>query len=236
MRYIFGKILLLGTLAISGMADYYEEAGIADAKKDYKKAWSLMNKSCDNDDSRGCGLIGIYYEFGNSLINRNLYKALEYYDKACGMGHNWFCEQLPKLKEKMPVCSENEISFINDKRYFGVASADSFPLMLADAKTIQIDKKNKTIKVWTIWVGSNSGREYWINLLGKYDNYANYGYDKSLDTINYGSMKFKSNSATHYNCNGSNISSSNTSEWNDIVPGSVMEMITESIMEKYKLK
>jgi len=30
MRYIFGKILLLGTLAISGMADYYEDAGIAD--------------------------------------------------------------------------------------------------------------------------------------------------------------------------------------------------------------
>ncbi len=235
MRYIFGKILLLGTLAINGMADYYEDGSIAYEKKDYKKAWNLMNKSCDNGYSSGCGMIGAYYEDG-IVVTRNYYKALEYYDKACGMGHNWFCEHLSKLKKRMPVCSENEISFINDKRYFGVASADSFPLILADAKTIQIDKKNKTIKVWTAWIVSEAERQHRGNILGKYDNYDNYGYDKKLDTINYGSMKVKLNSSTNYNCDGSNISSINTSEWNDIVPDSVMEMITESIMKKYKLK
>lgn len=73
--------------------------------------------------------------------------------------------------------------------------------------------------------------------MSSYYNYDNYGYTKSLDVINYGNMKNKGTTSTHYNCNGSPIFTfSSTDKWADIVPGSVMENITEGIMKKYNLK
>lgn len=234
MKRFLGNLLAVTLLSGICYGDDYDDAGLAYDKKDYKKAFKLYSKSCDSGDEGGCAMIGAYYEDGIA-VSRNLNKALEYYDKACGMGENWSCEKLPTLKAKMPVCSESEISFINDKRYFEVTSAEVYPLISADSKTIQIDKKNKTIKVWTVWIASESKREDYRNRYG--GNYNNFGYVKYLDTINYGSMKSKSNAATEYTCTGSSIYSNNSSgEWSDIVPNSVMEMITNSIIKKYNLK
>lgn len=238
MKNILGKALAIVLLSGVCYGDDYSDAGIAYDKKDYQKAFNLYNKSCDSGDLGGCAMVGAIYEDG-IVVTRNYYKALEYYDKACGMGGNWSCERLPILKEKMPVCAESEISFTNDKRYFEVASTadNSFPLIVADSKTIKIDKKSKIIKIWTTWIASDSERQNKISTLGQYNNYDNFGYDKGLDTINYGSMKSKTDKYSRYNCNGSVITSSNnSSEWDDIVPGSVMEVITNSIVKKYNLK
>ncbi len=44
------------------------------------------------------------------------------------------------------VCEPNELSFIADKRYFAVSGNDLFPLVFADSRTIQIDKKIKPLR------------------------------------------------------------------------------------------
>lgn len=136
------------------------------------------------------------------------------------------------------VCELSDLEFGNDERYFKAAdSADYLPLIAADAKTIQIDRKNKTIKVWTVWFSSYNFRQIMINGLGQYKDYNNYGYQKSLHIVNYSSMKAKDLIITHYNCDGSVIGTINGQNgWADITPGSVMEGITESIVKKYKLK
>ena len=124
-----------------------------------------------------------------------------------------------------------------DNRYFGVASSQAYPLILADNRSISIDKKNKTIKVWTIWLASEQGRLARIESLGKYDDYSNYGYGKDLFIINYNTMKSAGLGTARYNCNGSVITTSNyQADWDEISPGSVMEGIVDSLVKKYKLK
>lgn len=136
------------------------------------------------------------------------------------------------------VCDKSDISWVDAGRYFKVsANVTMFPVIGADSKTIQIDRKNKTIKVWSIWLASKQKRQDKIQDMGKFADYKNYGYTKSLDIINYAKMKFKTVSDTQYNCDGSTIDSYRDDKiWNDIVPDSVMENMTQRIMQKYKLK
>lgn len=238
MKRILGKILAVTLLSGVCYGDDYDDAGLAYDKKDYKKAFKLYSTTCDNGDSRGCAMMGVQYVYGLG-VPKNNQLALDNYSKACDMGHENACKLHTELQEAMPVCTESEISFLNDKRYFEVSStADkTFLSILADSKTIQIDKKNKTIKVWTIWLASQKGRDESIKNVGKYDNYDNFGYRKYLFIINYGAMKSKTNSISENNCDGSIIlSNDKPSEWRDIQPESVMEGIMESIKKKYNLK
>lgn len=229
-------LITLGLISTATFGDDYQDASAAYDAKQYKKAFQLYNQACDGGDANGCGMVGALYEDG-FVVERNPYKALEYYSKACNMGREYNCESHTKLQATLPVCSEDELSFSNDKRYFYVASSDDSSSILADGKTITIDKKNKIIKVWTVWLATEVGRQNTIESLGKYENYDNFGYSKDLEIINYGNMKRKTDSSTYYNCNGGVIYSNHSKgEWRDIVPGSVMEGITESIVKKYKLK
>ena len=137
------------------------------------------------------------------------------------------------------VCESSELDFARDDRYFkvGASANGSFPFIGADAQTMQIDRKNKTIKVWTIWLASEEKRQGTIGTMGKYADYSNYGYTKDLIIINYANMKLKRLSATDYNCDGSVIYTLEGSQkWHDIAPNSVLEGITENILKKYKLK
>jgi len=135
------------------------------------------------------------------------------------------------------VCEPSELSGFSDKRYFPVSSNENFYLTIADSKTIQIDKKNKTIKVWTIWLSSQNGRDNKIKSLGKYDNYDNFGYSKMMDIIDYRTMRTKLISFMNINCDGSLIRTVDVnSGWEQIAPDTTNEGIVESIMKKYNLK
>jgi len=135
------------------------------------------------------------------------------------------------------VCKLSELSAFKDKRYFGVGANRHSPLIIADSKTIQIDKKNKTIKVWTTWLASQEGRDDSIQSTGKYYNYNNFGYRKVMIIIDYGTLRFKKISTIEMNCDGTNITSVEMDDTlKQIVPGSVIERITYEIMKKYNLK
>jgi len=235
MKKIFGKILLLVAFVGSGLADDYEDGINAYDKKDYKTAFKLVSKSCSEGYPLGCRMLGAYYEDG-IVIPYNSDEALNYYTKACDMQDQWSCKRYTLFRATLPVCSSNEISWTNDNRYFnaGFTADGTFPSILADAKTIQIDKKLKIINVWTIWLSSEAGRN---SQALDHQNYENFGYMKVLLTINYGSMKNKLNINSDYNCNGSLLKTDNTAgQWTIIEPGSILEVIADNIKEKYKLK
>lgn len=151
------------------------------------------------------------------------------------MGNSRFCEIKTEIELIMPVCSEKEIEFSKDSRYFDVASADGYPLILADSKTISIDKKNKTIKVWIVYIASQKERDSIIKALN--ENYTNFGYAKHLYILNYTNRTSKIKQISYFDCSGDTIDYDNKdTKWSDITPGSIMEAILESLMQRYKLK
>lgn len=52
-------------------------------KKEYKKAFNLLEQSCDAGDDAGCTLIGGYYSLGFPPVNLDRDKALSIFEKAC---------------------------------------------------------------------------------------------------------------------------------------------------------
>ncbi|MDP2077343.1 MAG: hypothetical protein Q8J85_04805 [Sulfuricurvum sp.] len=133
------------------------------------------------------------------------------------------------------ACEQPSLAKFTAERYFPIGTISPFPLISADTQTIQIDRKNKIIKVWLIWMASEQGRQLNIQYLGKVADYSNFGYNIELDVIDYDNMRVLIKSTTHYNCDASVIYPSSSGEWEDIRPASVMEGITQKIKEKYNL-
>jgi TPR repeat protein len=233
MKTIFVKALLLVLLGGVSYGDDFEDAYAAYQKKDYKTAFKLYNSACENGVSSGCNIVGAFFEDGLG-IQKNNQSAITYYNKACEMGDETGCKDSTRLQNALPVCTQDQLSFLNDKRYFNVASSDTNPVIVADTQTIRIDKKNKTIQVWVTFIFNQKGRDGWIQDYGK--NYNSFGYFKDFEVINYANMTNKSNTSTHYNCDGGSIKTFGDGKWYNTIPGSVMEVITQSIMKKYNLK
>lgn len=135
------------------------------------------------------------------------------------------------------VCEPSELSWITDKRYFYISGSNTFPEILTDSNTIQINRKNKTIKVWTIRLASEEGRQAAIKALGQYRDYNSFGYYKTLEVYDYSSMRSTMKSTSYFSCDGNLIhSDEGMGVWKDIVPDSISEDILESIIKKYNIK
>lgn len=227
------SLILIFVLAIFSYGSTHDDAYKAYNAGDYKKAFRLYNQSCNEGNGWGCVMVGAFY--GDGLgVKKDFQLASEFYSRSCNMGIEFGCESNTKLKDKMPICSQNDLSFANDKRYFDVSGNAYYPIILADTNTIQIDKKNKTIKVWTIWIASQKERDNMIESLG--NKYSNYGYNQDLSTYNYSNMTKKINSYSYFGCDGSVLGSSSIDKWQDIYPGSTAERILKSIIKEYNLK
>lgn len=143
------------------------------------------------------------------------------------------------------ACKESDIEFVKNDCYFKfrffIAKnndyVDPYPATRADAKTIQIDRKNKTVKVWTVLVASEQEKLRIIKIIGENNDFSNYGYTKSLFIVNYESMKSKVLNDIFYNCDGSIIVSNHPQgDWEDIAPSTNVESLVETIIKRYKLK
>lgn len=137
-----------------------------------------------------------------------------------------------EFKDSLYACKPSDLqSIVSDNRYFKVN-----PRIYADSKSIQIDHKNKRIKVWKLWLASDVQRDELLNEEKHYD-YSNYGYSKTLMIIDYKNIRSKLLHSIDYNCDESVILDlPHKSDWDNIVPESVGEIFTESIIKKYKLK
>lgn len=136
------------------------------------------------------------------------------------------------------VCEQDDLKGFADNRYFTVASNDKYPLILADARTIKIDRKKKIITVWTVTLAAEDGKQDLMQAMSQYGDYSDFGYMKELSVIDYRNMRTLGKAISHHSCNGSAINSYNYNDnnWAAIIPDSVQEAITENIMKKYNLK
>lgn len=76
---------------------YYEGLGV---RQDFKKAFEIYLKSCDLYNHISCGVVGIYYEFGQlSVVEKDFKKAKEYYGKSCDLGSQTGCDNYRRLNE-----------------------------------------------------------------------------------------------------------------------------------------
>jgi cytochrome c len=172
-----------------------------------------------------------------SMSNNDLWAIAEYVASLSE-------EAQPATEEVAPAaeanawpyaCSEEDLTWLKDGRHFKISSSSSFPGIGIDTKTIKIDKKNKLITVWTSWVSSDAEKQGRINEYG--NKYNEYGYDKSLMIIDYRNMRSKNISAVEYTCQGNVIANYDYKpQWERTIPDSVMEEMTNRIMQKYNLK
>ncbi|MDD2698583.1 MAG: hypothetical protein PHF17_07280 [Arcobacteraceae bacterium] len=180
--------------------------------------------------------IGSDLDDGFSAYDKKDYQtALNLFEKACNSGNDKGCKAYKELKNRLPICSMDELSFLDDNRYFKIGVSDSYPAILADSKTIQIDKKNKTIKVWMLWIANQKEQEKFIKDYGS--KYKKFGYFKRLISIDYGKMNYKAIKVTDFDCSGKSIISFDFKDvkWKKIRPNGKIEKITKVIMKKYNL-
>lgn len=135
-----------------------------------------------------------------------------------------------------PVCSQLDLAIFTDKRYQETSGGEDAARVYFDNKTIQIDKKNKTIDVWVSYIFNTSGRENAIHTLG--DKYKNFGFTTMLKRISYTTNNIALKAIKYYNCDSTTISSySNINDQaQSINPGSLNEILMREIMKKYDLK
>lgn len=178
-----------------------------------------------------------------TMSNNDMWAVAEYIDSLYTGAPRGFeevapaAEAAPATENDWPyACSNNDLLSYKNNRYFIVSSSTDYPIIGADAKTIKIDKKNKIVNIWTVWLASPHEQQNMVNTNGQ--KYLDYGVMKRLDTINYQSMRTSTSTITDYSCNGSVISTYNydKKEWSQIIPDSVMEGIVDSIKKKYNLK
>jgi hypothetical protein len=232
MKSILGKILALALLSGVCYGDDYDNAQMAYEKKDYKKAFKLYNKSCDNGDAYGCNMVGLMYQYGTG-IGQNTTLALKKLQQSCDMGIEIACDALP-------VCKiDNSLSSLSNKlRYFEISSEMAYPIMLVDDKTIEIDKKNKIIKAWIIQLSSVKHKKELAESMG--GNSSLIGYHKKLYIIDYKYMESTVIESIGYSCYDIEFSHNKYDEdkkvFSKILQGSVMEDRVKNIMKKYNLK
>lgn len=136
-----------------------------------------------------------------------------------------------------PVCGKFPDTIMSEKnRYTLVGNSDSEDSIYYDTKTIKIDKKNKTVEVWILYVANKNGRLKVINSLG--NEFSDYGHTIFLKLFDYSKGRMKPKEVLIYKCNGVVINSTslNDAEFQNVIPGSQDEATIDNIVAKYKLK
>lgn len=78
--------------------------------EEYNLAFHYFQKACDENDSVGCGFVGIYKfvgkttqkdKIGPGTIEINRLEGLQYLDKSCKQGYNTACEIQKKAQNEL---------------------------------------------------------------------------------------------------------------------------------------
>jgi hypothetical protein len=138
------------------------------------------------------------------------------------------------VAEIKPACTEQELAWRKDKKYI-LTSGSPDTIEFIDTKTIDIDKKNKIIKVWTIDIVSKEAR---ANVIQKHGyTYQNYGYAKSLRIYDYARSIYSDESGSVHNCNGYALDTFvSKDQWQSISPDSIASTTLDSIIKIYNLQ
>lgn len=113
-----------------------------------------------------------------------------------------------------------------------IESEGEYSTYLTDTKAESIDKKNKVLRIWVTEITKWKGQSYFIENNGP--KYEKYGYSKHLLVIDFKTKKYKYLTTTDYNCDGT-IAGQGQTQWDYIVPKSVIGIIHDELKKKYKM-
>ena len=141
-----------------------------------------------------------------------------------------FSEDIPIVcAGKVPWLNEQ---FKNEPRYFYLSTSGQGDITVGDTQTIEIDKKNKIVKIWTTNFISYKSQADDIKKYGQ--KYSDFGYIKNLIIFDFVNKKIKILSSLDYTCDGNVIySSSNEGNWGYVIPNSVGETQFMLLKQKY---
>ena len=101
------RLLLLFFLTFSLYADLIEDGLTASTNVNMQKASSLWEQACFTDDTRGCLLLALAYDYGDKLPQDRT-KAFELYKPACKDGYVQACAKLGLMYEEGNLVKEDK--------------------------------------------------------------------------------------------------------------------------------
>ena len=133
------------------------------------------------------------------------------------------------------ACTTSEVKALGANSMLYASSSDMYPLIYVDTRDIEIDRKNKIIKTWTISLSSRQSRANQIRQLGS--KYNNYGYDLMFLVVDYSAMRYSIEKMGESDCNSNTINSfTKLVDRKQIKPHSTFDDITKAITKEYNLR
>lgn len=99
-KILFASILLLGMNAFANAesSDEFDD-DLGEDLTAREIVQDFMDDCNNHGDYYGCFSVAMKYEKGE-VLEKDISKAIEYYEKACKLGSNEGCKMAEKLKEK----------------------------------------------------------------------------------------------------------------------------------------
>ncbi len=140
----------------------------------------------------------------------------------------------------LPLDIELAASYTRDNRWYFVGRSSS-DWIFFDTKTAEYDKKTKILTGWFTWFRTPYGREKTIESAkrgGYYDPYRhdNHSYTKQKDRWSLSSNRRMILNVAYYSTEGNVVDQSTykNPEWDEILPGSIGEVILENLKKRYR--
>lgn len=134
------------------------------------------------------------------------------------------------------VCEKHQVEPFTSSQYVYASDSNGYPAIFIDTKTVLIHPKNSLVSLDSVWIASEEGKAATLNDLGNNTRKKEYGYEKDWITIDYDAMRFSLKSITYYTCQGEIIEHHiPTPEWNEIVPGSTVDEILDTLKKNYSI-
>lgn len=99
-KILLASILLLGMSAFANAesSDEFDD-DLGEDLTDIEIVQEFMDDCNNHGDYYGCFSVAMKYEKGE-VLEKDISKAIEYYEKACKLGSNEGCKMAEKLKTK----------------------------------------------------------------------------------------------------------------------------------------
>ena len=143
-------------------------------------------------------------------------------DSASGQEENWGF-----------TCSNEQVrNFMPENMVIGASGNTS--VLVYDGKSLQVEKKNKMVKMWITYIAFPQGTENMVKQVG--ENYSEYGYAKHLKFYDIKNKRTKIISIANYTCSGNALDIINEDlGWVTTVPDSLDDVVMAKIKKEYKL-
>lgn len=93
------KVMFLCATLMLCYANTVQDAEKALEDKDFDRAYKIFKSLCDKNEADSCIMTAFMHEIGVGA-DKDTAKAIEYYSKACKLGHEMGCDAEKNFKEQ----------------------------------------------------------------------------------------------------------------------------------------